>query len=426
MNPAARKHTPMDIKLTVTDGPHQGTVFKLSGHDTFLVGRSKHAHLKLPSKDKYFSRIHFMVEVNPPQCRLIDMGSHNGTYVNGQKVAIADLRHGDQIRAGRTVLNLEFEGEPDQVESSETVSPPPPTIEWPRQDGKLVPVPQKLVATSKLYPTFPGYVIERELGRGGMGVVYLAKRLADDSKVALKTITPNVMCNKLQVARFLNEAKILEELQHPFIVRFRDLGEIGELIYFAMDYVEGTDAHQVLKSQGPMIPERAVRLTGQLLQALEYAHGRGFVHRDIKPANLLLTVEEGFEVVKLADFGLARVYQASQLSGLTMTGEIGGTAAFMPPEQLTNYRQAKPAADQYAAAATLYSLLTGTLIYDMPKELHEQFAMILNEDAVPIQMRKPDISPLLAKAIHKALAREPEDRYPTVAEFRRAILGART
>src|SRR5207245_4495262 len=119
-----------------------------------------------------------------------------------------------------------------------------------------------------------------------------------------------------------------------------------------MDYVEGTDAFELVKTQGPMAPERAVRLMGQLLQALEYAHGRGFVHRDIKPANLLITVEEGFEVLKLADFGLARVYQASQLSGLTMTGEIGGTAAFMPPEQLTNYREAKPPADQYAAAAT--------------------------------------------------------------------------
>src|SRR5919108_3201155 len=105
----------MDITLTVSEGPHQGTVFKLSGHDTFLVGRSKHAHLKLPSKDKYFSRIHFMMEVNPPRCRVVDMGSHNGTFVNGERVLSADLKDGDQIRAGHTTLQLAIQADPGDV-----------------------------------------------------------------------------------------------------------------------------------------------------------------------------------------------------------------------------------------------------------------------------------------------------------------------
>src|SRR5215472_1626756 len=96
----------MRINLTVTSGPHTGKVFAFEEHDTFLVGRSKHAHFQLPAKDKYFSRIHFMMEVNPPQCRLIDMGSHNGTYVNGEKMLTADLKDGDQIRAGHTILRV--------------------------------------------------------------------------------------------------------------------------------------------------------------------------------------------------------------------------------------------------------------------------------------------------------------------------------
>src|SRR5580692_5192211 len=99
----------MRIILTVIAGPHKGLEFTFDKHDTFLVGRSKHAHFQLPAKDKYFSRIHFMVEVNPPQCRLIDMGSHNGTYVNGERVLAVDLRNSDQIRAGHTILRVHVE-----------------------------------------------------------------------------------------------------------------------------------------------------------------------------------------------------------------------------------------------------------------------------------------------------------------------------
>src|SRR5436190_1987182 len=104
----------MLITLTVTEGPHKGQVFTFAGHDTFLVGRSNRAHFRLPSKDKYFSRVHFMMEVNPPQCRLMDMGSRNGTYVNGKRVQAADLKDGDEIKAGHTYLSLKVE-EPDSL-----------------------------------------------------------------------------------------------------------------------------------------------------------------------------------------------------------------------------------------------------------------------------------------------------------------------
>src|SRR5438045_6617172 len=107
----------MRITLTVTAGPHQGRTFTFAGHDMFLVGRSRRAHFRLPAKDRYFSRVHFLVEVNPPQCRLMDMGSRNGTYVNGQRVQQAALHDGDQIRAGKTVL---------RVSVNEAPTDPPP------------------------------------------------------------------------------------------------------------------------------------------------------------------------------------------------------------------------------------------------------------------------------------------------------------
>src|SRR5215831_2384944 len=105
----------MRITLQVTDGPHKGRTFTFQGHDTFLVGRSKRAHLRLPAKDMYFSRVHFLVEVNPPSCRLMDMGSRNGTHVNGQRVETIDLKDGDQIRAGHTVFRLTLAGDPVPV-----------------------------------------------------------------------------------------------------------------------------------------------------------------------------------------------------------------------------------------------------------------------------------------------------------------------
>jgi serine/threonine-protein kinase len=165
----------------------------------------------------------------------------------------------------------------------------------------------------------------------------------------------------------------------------------------------------------------AVRLTCQLLTALEYAHGRGVVHRDIKPANVLLGRAGRKRIVKLADFGLARLYEASKLSGLTMQGETGGTPAFMAPEQVTHYREVKPAADQYSTAATLYTLLTGEYLYDFPPEPTLALIKILTETPVPIRDRRPDVPEGLATVIHKALSREPEERHADVAAFRKAL-----
>ncbi len=268
-----------------------------------------------------------------------------------------------------------------------------------------------------------GYQIVDELGRGGMGVVYRAIRVADHSVVAIKTVLPAVRGQRQDYAKFLREADILRQLDHPRIVRFREVGESQELVYFAMDFVLGTDGGKLLRqSEQPLSVHRAVRIVCQLLEALESAHANGFVHRDIKPSNLLIRTDGPADYVLLSDFGLARTYQASKLSGLTMTGAIGGTTPFMPPEQITAFRDSKPAVDQYAAAATLYYLLTKHYVYDFPKELSKQLLMILQDDPVPVIQRRSDLPRPLADAIHRGLSREPVDRFRDVAEFRQAIL----
>jgi serine/threonine-protein kinase len=458
----------MRITLSVTEGPHTGRAFSFDQHDTFIVGRSVRAHFRLAGKDKFFSRFHFLVEINPPQCRLVDLGSRNGTRVNGRKVTQTDLHDGDQIKGGQTVLRVSFEGAtppPETRVDTEKVavprpvpaaSPPPlPERRRPAAQPAARPAPPPLPpalapptclscgTTLSAYRTLnprdlalcgsclqeadrqaqpiPGYRIVRPLGSGAMGVVHLAARVADGSVVALKTIRSSG-ATKEDEERFLREANILRALEHPNIVSFRDMGSAAGQLFFAMDYVAGSDACALLKEHGPLPIRRAVRLVGQILEALEYAHGKGFVHRDIKPANVLVAGSDGRDVAKVADFGLARVYQASTLSGLTVVGALGGTPPFMPPEQITNYREAMPAADQYSTAAMLYNLLTGQYVFDMPRRKHELFRMILSDPPVPIRSRRPEVPEGLAEAIHRALAKEATERFADVGALRRALL----
>jgi serine/threonine-protein kinase len=440
---------PTRLTFTATEGPHKGQAFTFAGHDIFLAGRSKTAHLRVT--DGYFSRFHFMVEVNPPACRLTDLGSRNGTCVNGQRVSTADLRDGDVIKAGHTELRVSIPvnvaeatetPDDDAIAGARTLTlslgAPSPEVPHnqeaptasaaPRPTDDLgsfptLPPTGPAVArpTDVAFPAVAGYDIVRELGRGGMGMVFLAVRQADSARVALKMIIPAVAGNKNQVERFLREAGILRKLQHRHIVSFRDMGETQGRLFFAMDYVEGTDGARLLKDKGPLPVRMAVRILCQVLVALEYAHGKGFVHRDIKPANILVTDEAGKKVVKLADFGLARVYQDSKLSGLTMHGAGGGTLAFMPPEQVTNFRQAKPAADQYSAAAMLYNLLTGRYVFDFQSAPERAVALVLQEEPVPIQRQRAEVPAKLAAAIHRALAKDPKDRFPNVRAFRAAL-----
>jgi serine/threonine-protein kinase len=439
----------MRITLTVTAGPHRGRVFAFAGHDTFLLGRSRHAHFRMSDKDRRISRVHFLVELNPPQCRLTDMGSRNGTYVNGDRVETSCLKDGDRIRVGRTVLRVSIgEAEVTPAPVSDALPPPapprPPPLEQTVQGCRVCrnplsppnasqsadrartgPVPLCSTCREQIRTRdqpIAGYRIVQELGHGAMGVVYLALRAAHGAVVALKTIKPAVVPTPNEIARFRREASILYALDHPHIVAFRDMGECRGQFYFAMDYVRGTDAGRLVKGRGPMSVSRGVGLVCQLLQALDYAHAKGFVHRDIKPSNLLVADQGERELALLADFGLARVYHDSRLSGLTLMGDMGGTVPFMAPEQITDFRNARPTTDQYGVGATLYQLLTGHLLYDFPAGDEERLLMILHKKPVPIRARRPDIPQPLAEIIHRALAKDPANRFVDVRTMRRALL----
>ncbi len=222
-----------------------------------------------------------------------------------------------------------------------------------------------------------------------MGVVYRARRQTTGATVAIKTVLPALSPRVETLARFRREVTILESLNHPHIVRFHEAGIARGVVFFVMEFVTGSSAGQLVKQHGPFTLPRVVQLGCELLEALAHAHDHGFVHRDVKPGNMLLTGASGSETLKLADFGLARAYEASAMSGLTLSGQSGGTPAFMPPEQVRSFRAAQPTADQYSAAASLYYLTTGQHIYERASSMMDLLTRILQEEPIPLRPALP-------------------------------------
>lgn len=404
----------MIVRLVVTAGPHAGTEFAFDRHDTFLVGRSKDAHLRLSSDDPYFSRRHFLIEANPPRVRLLDLDSRNGVFVNGTRTDAVELADGDVVKAGHTVFRVHVPPpDPDHVRTLDL--PATGTVAGGAR-------PPTALGEAPDVPTIPGYELDDELGHGAMGVVYLGRRAADGRPVAVKTILPAAGVGEKPVRRFLREAGVLAGLAHPNVVAHLDSGVADGVVYLVMELVDGPDLGKLVKKNGPLPVVTACRLACSALSGLAHAHAAGFVHRDVKPSNLLLGGPRDRRVVKVADFGLARVFDECKLSGLTMQGEVGGTPAYMAPEQVTHFRDVKPAADQYATAATLYHLLTAAYPHDLPSRIYGQLAHIVSTDPVPIRDRRPDLPADLAAVVHRGLAREPGERFPDVTAFRAALL----
>ena len=441
----------MRVILDVIQGPKRGRAFVFDRHDTFIVGRSRFVHCPLP-EDSALSRDHFLIEINPPRCELRDLNSTNGTFVNGRRVDRARLDSRDRIAAGQSVFEVRVEGLPPLSVAEFTPAPgapvesvalgpngqpihcigcgafaPPDTdIAHGSQAGVGEAVDwlcELCRAEVDMAPqVIPEYTILRELGRGAMGIVYLAQNQKTGRKVALKQIVPESAAARSAVERFLREMEVISQLKHPNIVEWLEQGTTRGLFWFAMEYVSGLNLEALAISQPGTYPiYQACRMACQVLKGLEHAHALGFVHRDIKPENILIGRTSAGLVAKLSDFGLAKSYRGIGLAGLTFSGEMRGTIPFMPPEQVLDFKTVLPSGDLYAMAATLYYLITGTFIYDQVGEGGDLIRKLLEEQPVPIRDRRPEVPEGLAKVLERCLASEPGARYPTAGAMRQAL-----
>ena len=396
------------VTLEVVTGPHRGEVREFDGHDTLLVGRAEQAQLRLPD-DLHFSRNHFRVEVKPPECRLVDLDSSNGTFVNGQRVSDTWLKDGDTISGGRTAIRVRVDGV-DDLNGTRLFQ------------GSSDPLAETFIGEQPKSPrtSILQYDIESQIGRGSMGIVYKGTDQATGKTVALKLIQPGMKLTETSIQTFLREGRILKQLRHKRIVRFVETGVFNGDLFLAMEYVDAVNLDSVLNRLELRDRVRvACGLIRQVLDGLSYAHQQGLVHRDIKPKNLLVTKRPGGLSAKIADFGLAKNFQDAGLSQISGENEIKGTLCYMPPEQVVNCRYAKPQADLFAAGATLYTLMSGQTIYDLDDRA-TPLAVVLNSGPIPITQRI-EVAPELEAVISKSLEREPENRHASADEMRAAL-----
>jgi serine/threonine protein kinase len=359
--------------VRITVGGTHGYAYTAPG--SVVAGRDPGCAIALT--DVRASRKHCRLTVDPPRLSVRDLGSRHGTLVNGVPVGERELADGDELRLGDTTLRV-------------ACTP----------------------------ADFPGYRISHEIGRGAQGAVFLAYEEPAGRPVALKVVqdvVPGVQ------ELFLREMRAMRALRHPNIVEFR-AGGAAPALFLASGFCSGGSVDRL----GRLPAADAVPLILGVLDGLAYAHraelpedrpARGLVHRDIKPQNVL--VADG--VARIADFGLAKAFELAGLSGLTRTGDLGGTVGFMPRAQVLDYRRAEPAVDVWAAAATLYWLLTGATPREFPAGA-DPVAVVLREDPVPVRDRDATVPAGIAATLDEALT---EGRAMTAGELREALERAR-
>lgn len=486
------------VRLALVNGRGENSEFVFDERSTCLIGRGEDCSPQLPNDEHHrsVSRHHCMLDINPPDVRIRDFGSRNGTYVNGIKIGQRDpdqsaaqgrglgfqerdLKDGDEVRLGRAVaLRVSVEVPPEEAvtvaigaATDETLAPPGcvkcgreithevgvrgfaadefvcESCQANPEDVMTLLVKLAQAGTRSDLRAISEYSLLRELGRGGMGAVYLAKHRASGRLVALKLMLPKVAANEVARARFLREVELTRMLRHPNVAALYEDGFADGAFFFTTEYCEGGSLDKLLQVRGGRLqPDEAVRYALDVLDGLEYAHGHGVVHRDLSPSNILLAdatggslsgsgggtrrygapgpqdphvVREGY-VAKVGDFGLGKAFDQAGLSGLTRTGAKAGKPWYLARQQVVNFKEVPKAVDVWALAACLYRCLTGAFVRDFPGDV-DHWHVILYSSPIPIRQRDPSIPPALAEVVDEALREQPEIGFSSAAEFRDAL-----
>jgi len=447
------------VTLTITAGNLKGKEFTFDTRTTCIIGRAKDCYPKIPDDEKHrtISRYHCLLDINPPDIRVRDFGSKNGTFVNGKKIGQReahqtpeeaaqiqfpeyDLQGGDEFTLSDTSFRVGVALDPEIVKTLQHQTPPViPSNQanlWEMLQAFLL----KAVANESHIGVLGDYVLLKELGRGGFSLVYLARHKRTNEQVALKVMLPKVAANQRAVNWFMREVENMKVLKHPNVVGLKEFGYADETFFFTMEYCDGGSVVDLMEKRGfSTLPiGEAVAIILQVLDGLTYTHnaeipnvrladgsfakGRGLIHRDLKPGNIFLANVGGKQVAQIGDYGLSKAFDQAGLSGQTMTGNVVGTPYFMPRQQVVDYKYAQPDVDVWAAAACLYVMITGY----SPRNLQDQdpFLAVLQNDAVPVRDRTSAIPPPLATVIDRALIDNPDIYYKSAAEFKQALFNS--
>jgi eukaryotic-like serine/threonine-protein kinase len=443
---------PSKIILTITQGKLSGEQYTFESRSTCIVGRNDDCNLQIAdSVDMTISRYHCLLDINPPDIRVRDLGSLNGTFVNGKKIGQRqreqtakeavklnfpeyNLQDGDEIKLGDILFKIAVEVEPKLNNTSEVVVPAENT------KPNLVTIVNNLLNLAQSgdsnLQAISGYHVIQSLGKGGFGEVFLAQHIHTKQLVALKIMLPAVASQKQGVEMFLKATENIQILQHPNIVQLLDYGFAENTFFLTMEYFEGGNVWDLMQKSGWRLPvDIAVDITLQVLEGLIYAHnvevpyiqlddgrlntGKGLVHRDLKPNNILITKINDELEVKIGDYGLSKAFDLAGLSGQTLTQTKMGTPAFMPRQQVLDFKHELPDIDVWATAACLYNMLTGYFPRDFAGD---PWLSVLQNKPVPIRQRNNSIPKKLAQVIDLALKEKPQIHFQTAAEFKQALL----
>ncbi|MFH9654493.1 serine/threonine-protein kinase [Streptomyces sp. EN16] len=294
------------------------------------------------------------------------------------------------------------------------MAPPPPSHDAGLPTGREDDLVGKRIAS---------YLVEAEIGRGGMAVVYRAKDLRLDRIVALKLLAPELARNDTFRQRFTHESRVAAAIDHPHIVPVFEAGETEGLLYIAMRFVAGADLRVLIDRRGPLDLTAAVRIAAQVASALDAAHDHDLVHRDVKPGNILVaagTDSDHPEHVYLTDFGLTK--KSLSLTGFTTVGQFVGTLDYVAPEQISG-RPVDGRCDVYSLACVVQETLTGAPPFQRDDDMALLWAHQYDPPAPPSALR-PGLPDAVDGVLAKALAKSPEDRYETCLRFVAALRAA--
>lgn len=391
----------MSMHLEVTAGADKGNRFPLNDGGRLLIGRGQDATAQI--NDPRASRKHCEVRVEGARVIAADAGSSSGTTVNGRPVHEAELKPGDVIRIGETEITFRVPVSSDHS----TITADAAAVAAAKRGtpgGEL----GDLVGT-----TLHKYKIEREIARGGTGVVFCARHTEKPLDLAVKVMYPEVSKSEEDMKRFVRAMKTMFPIRHENIVRIYNAGTHNGLAWVAMEYVDGESMAQVIErigTAGMLDWEYAYRVAVHVGRALEAATEHDIVHRNITPQNILMRTDD--KTVKLGDMMLAKALSGANVEQVTRPGQMVGELAFMPPERTGGEEHVDVRSDLYGLGATCYALLTGRPPA-AGRSLPELITNIRNVAPEPPRKFQLAINDQFGGAVMRLLEKRPEDRYQT-------------